>query len=42
MELIAASNILPNTQDLSSLSNSEIAAKLVELSNEIRIQRESV
>jgi len=41
MELIAASNILPNTHDLSSLSNSEIAAKLVDLSNEIRIYRES-
>lgn len=41
MELIAASNILPNVEDLSTLSNSEIAAKLVELSDEIRISREN-
>ena len=39
MELLAASNLLPNMQNLEHMSDEEVSNRLIELSNQIRIER---
>lgn len=40
MELLAAASLLPNMQNLEQMSDKEVSARLISLSNQIRIERE--